>query len=526
MNRIPSIGRLLYRSFGALVLLLVMSGVIALVGMREQTASVRELTDRVTPTRMANIGLRSVMIDAQRSVRGYLLSGDPRFIELYDSAFDRYPATVEALRASIRPDDLAAVTRQAAHASAWLEIATQQRHATPRSDTAVLLAEQGKDRFDRFIADNDAFDAVLVARADSVRLHTRRVHRTAVLSLVFFIAVGVMSAVIVVLRTTARIIRPLDALVATLDRLGRGDHDARAAPDRGPREIRSVANAVNAMADEVDSMRRIQADLYQTEQRLVTELREVDRVKTDFLSTVSHELRTPLTSICGYTELLRDAETGTVTSVQDSMLETIERNTRRLRTVIEDLLTLSSIEAGAFQTNRERADLHDIVDGAVRAMAPVTRTAVDLRVDCPPGPVFADVDHRQIDRLLINLLSNAVKFTPVGGRVDVSLSVDGDDAVLAVEDSGIGISPADQHGLFTRFFRASNAVERSIPGTGLGLTIVRTIVLNHDGDLAVNSRLDEGTTFTVRLPLSSERVQPADTDQETAATHQETSASG
>jgi signal transduction histidine kinase len=114
-----------------------------------------------------------------------------------------------------------------------------------------------------------------------------------------------------------------------------------------------------------------------------------------------------------------------------------------------------------------------------------------------------DGDPEQLDRLLVNLLSNAVKYTPRGGSVALTLGSVADAAVLSVADTGIGIPEEDQNSLFTRFFRASNAVEAAIPGSGLGLSIVRTIVANHHGELNITSGRDQGTTVTVRIPLEN-----------------------
>jgi signal transduction histidine kinase len=166
--------------------------------------------------------------------------------------------------------------------------------------------------------------------------------------------------------------------------------------------------------------------------------------------------------------------------------------------MIEDLLTLSRIETGTFKTVRERTDVTELVSRAVRAIG--SPTNLTLYAHCPPNPLMAELDPHQIERVLTNLLSNAVKFTPAGGEVVVSAREDGDDLVLSISDTGMGIPHEDQPDLFTRFFRASNAVEASIPGTGLGLTIVRNIVTNHDGEVTLRSEPGEGTTVSVRLP--------------------------
>jgi two-component system phosphate regulon sensor histidine kinase PhoR len=242
------------------------------------------------------------------------------------------------------------------------------------------------------------------------------------------------------------------------------------------------------------------ARLYEQEQSLVARLQELDTVKTDFMSTVSHELRTPLTSISGYLELLLDAEAGELTDPQRRMLEVIGRNTRRLRELIEDLLILSRIESGSFRTAKQDVEVGGLVDGALAAIAPAAaKASVGLHTEVE-RPLVLHADPEQLDRVLTNLLTNAVKFTPPEGTVMVTAHREGDEVVLSVADTGMGIPEAEQPGLFGRFFRASNAIHQAIPGTGLGLAIVATIVENHGGSIAVRSTENVGTTFTVRLP--------------------------
>lgn len=244
------------------------------------------------------------------------------------------------------------------------------------------------------------------------------------------------------------------------------------------------------------------ARLYEAENRLVDELRGLDQVKSDFMATVSHELRTPLTSIAGYIEILRDHTAGPLTGTQEQMLDSVERNTARLRHLIEDVLTLSKIESGAFTSVMRPVSLAEIAAADVAALQPAAAAkGLTLTWKDSDHALMVSGDSAQLDRLVMNLLSNAVKFTPAGGSVGIGTGRDGDVAVLRVSDTGIGIPERDQKEMFTRFFRASNAVEESIPGTGLGMAIVRTIVANHHGDLDVMSLEGKGTTVTVRIPL-------------------------
>ncbi|HYN94124.1 MAG TPA: HAMP domain-containing sensor histidine kinase, partial [Pilimelia sp.] len=244
----------------------------------------------------------------------------------------------------------------------------------------------------------------------------------------------------------------------------------------------------------------LQAQLYERERDLVARLRDLDNAKSDFISTVSHELRTPLTSIAGYVEMLADGDAGHLTSAQGRLLAVIDRNTTRLRALIEDLLILSRIEAGTVRTNRQEVDFGALAGAAATAMSP-TAAAAGVSVDVETtGRLTGQADPEQIDRLLMNLLSNAVKFTPGGGQVRVAVAGVDDEVVLRVSDTGMGIPEADRDKLFTKFFRASNATHHAVPGTGLGLAIVRTIVAHHGGHVDLDSAEGVGTTVTVTLP--------------------------
>jgi len=270
---------------------------------------------------------------------------------------------------------------------------------------------------------------------------------------------------------------------------------------------------------EIDAVQSIAADLgrglhharlYEEENRLVAELKSIDRAKSDFVATVSHELRTPLTSIRGYIEMLLDHDLGQLSPEQEHTLETVGRNAARLQDLIEDLLTLSAIEAGTFTTVTKPANLLDIIGRAGEEVQPaVLSKGITLTTTGLPDGLIVNGDTSQLTRVLANLLSNAVKFTPAGGQVEVTAVAAGGWAVLSVADTGIGIPDADKKDLFTRFFRASNAMKRAIPGTGLGLAIVQSIVAAHGGDLDLQSQEGQGTTITVRLPLA-EPVAPAE----------------
>jgi two-component system phosphate regulon sensor histidine kinase PhoR len=244
------------------------------------------------------------------------------------------------------------------------------------------------------------------------------------------------------------------------------------------------------------------ARLYESEERLVAELESLDRAKTSFLASASHDLRTPLTSIIGYVELLSDDEADLAGPDRAMMLDAVDRNARRLKTMTEDMLTISKIELGAFTSQLRPLDLTSLVPAAADVIRPSAAAGgLSFEISCPAHGLMVDGDPEQLDRVIVNLLSNAVKYTPRGGSVALTVDDAGGSAVLTIADTGIGIPEKDQGSLFTRFFRASNAVEAAIPGSGLGLSIAGTIVGNHRGDLGVESVQDRGTTVTVRIPL-------------------------
>lgn len=246
------------------------------------------------------------------------------------------------------------------------------------------------------------------------------------------------------------------------------------------------------------------AQSYERERETVTKLRELDQVKSDFVSSISHELRTPLGSIMGYTELLLDGDGGEMTEPQVHALEVVARNARRLRILVEDLLTLSKIESGGFKLTFGPVDTDELVEGVVEVLAPsiAERSLVfDKVVDTATGVFLGDGE--QLERVLLNLLGNAIKFTPPGGRVSLSATREIESISFTVTDTGVGIPEEEQGRLFTRFFRSTRSHEAHIQGTGLGLAIAKGIVDGHGGRIQVWSRENEGTKVTVRIPALS-----------------------
>ncbi len=273
-----------------------------------------------------------------------------------------------------------------------------------------------------------------------------------------------------------------------------------------PREwTPSEANAVQQVAAFVAQV--IVDDEHQKFQNeYIDRLERLDQQKTNFLATVSHELRTPLTSISGYLELLQDGDVGELTGEQHQVLEVVDRNTSRLTSLIGDLLVLNQIESGGLKLNVTGVSMRELITHAGEELYPlVSGGAVELDIDAGPEAAIVQGDRGHLHRAVVNIVSNAIKFSHPEGVVTIRCTLDqGARRVLfTCEDNGIGIPADDQEQLFSRFYRASNATDQAIAGTGLGLVIVKQIVEDHGGELRLTSVEGEGTTVVIDLPLSA-----------------------
>ena len=234
----------------------------------------------------------------------------------------------------------------------------------------------------------------------------------------------------------------------------------------------------------------------------VTERYRLDAVRRDFVSNVSHELRTPIGAIVALADALAAEDDSTV---MRRLSARVAHEADRAGHIIEDLLDLSRIETGELQ--RESVRVSRIVAEAIeRVVASAGDRGRDISLvgDLPPGSLVVDI--AQVESALVNLIENAVKYSDPGTAVDVSAVDAGDGVELIVRDRGIGIPPADRDRIFERFYRVDRARSRATGGTGLGLAIVRNVARNHGGDVKVDSREGEGSTFVIQLPRLREDV--------------------
>jgi PAS domain S-box-containing protein len=235
----------------------------------------------------------------------------------------------------------------------------------------------------------------------------------------------------------------------------------------------------------------------------ITRLRELDRMKDDFVSIVSHELRTPLTAIRGSLQLLLADERAVPDADDRQFLQVALKSCERLVRIVSDILDISKIEAGQLRLQLTPLQAADVLQTSIQGVQPIADEArVHLRTDIASHvpAVLADAD--RLTQALVNLLSNAIKFAPPHTEVTASVRRDGDGIVFSVQDRGMGISPEDSDRLFQKFHQLGSSGTRRVGGTGLGLAITKGIVEEHGGTISVESGVGRGTVFRIRIPIA------------------------
>ncbi|MBI5822631.1 MAG: PAS domain-containing protein [Chloroflexi bacterium] len=229
----------------------------------------------------------------------------------------------------------------------------------------------------------------------------------------------------------------------------------------------------------------------------ISYLKELDRLKSDFIHTVSHDLRSPLTAVLGYTELVE--RMGPLNQDQQEFLHRLQGSVQHITNLINDLLDLGRLEAG-FDTRREVIHLDGVLKYTLDMFeALVKKKLIELTTEISPNLLPLRANPIRIRQMLDNLVGNAIKYTPNEGRIHVSMTMQDKQIILKVEDTGPGIKPEEQGRVFEKFYRATNAPD-GVTGSGLGLAIVKSIVDSHQGRVWVESSFGKGSTFVVILP--------------------------
>lgn len=291
-------------------------------------------------------------------------------------------------------------------------------------------------------------------------------------------------AIVAAILMQRKIVAPIQRLSAAATALGKGNFSV-SAPTRAATEIGELGTTFNRMAQEIK----------EREDRLA----ELDRLKSEFVSSVSHELRTPLTTISTLTHVLRHAPTSE--AERREYLDTIAAECDRQTDLVTNLLDLSRIEAGVYNVELGPVDVGQVVQDCLRTIKHSAKTHHhEIRVDLPENPITVLADNLTLRRAVCTIAENAIKYTPDGGTIVLGVKAIGQEGCIYIKDNGHGISPTDLPHIFERFYqgRATNAdVEQ---GVGLGLYVVRGLIEQLGGRILVKSEVGSGSTFTICLP--------------------------
>lgn len=335
---------------------------------------------------------------------------------------------------------------------------------------------------------------------------------------IFIVLLLALISLITIVLINTNVIRPLDKLTGATKKIAETGEMNDDINVRGAEEIEVLGRSFSAMMQRLSSEkeRRVQVlselELYRDHLEELVEKRtselakakeqaeSADRIKSAFLATMSHELRTPLNSIIGFSAILLQELAGPLNEEQKKQLTMVEVSSAHLLALINDVLDISKIEAGQLSISKAPVNVSDSIEKVARTVRPLAEKkglTLESSVDREACTVMGDA--RRVEQVLLNLLSNAIKFTE-HGKVAMTCTRKGDEVVIEVSDTGIGISKEDQAKLFKPFSQVDSGLTRHYDGTGLGLSISRKLVEMMDGRIDMESEVGRGSKFIVRFP--------------------------
>jgi len=264
---------------------------------------------------------------------------------------------------------------------------------------------------------------------------------------------------------------------------------------------RGFREANTALRDLTDTLEQRVADRTEAAETARQQAEDANRAKSDFLAVMSHELRTPLNAVLGYADLLDAGVSGALNPTQLKQVAAITSSARHLLEMIEEILAFAKIESGTERVNLEHTNLAAVIEDAAALVRPAAAARnLDFTVELPSGDIHARTDSRKVRQILVNLLSNAVKFTE-RGSITLRARTEDNWIIIDVEDTGIGIPAEHLEHIFDAFWQVERTTTRTTGGTGLGLSVSRSIARQLGGEVTVESTVGKGSRFTVRLPL-------------------------
>jgi len=537
-----TLGQRLAIGFGALLLVIVAFAVAVFVWHSQSVDAQRDYTEHLVPLAQQTQALDRALLNSSVAMRSYVLQPEPQRLANYRSYAEQARRTLVQLSAAASipasPTDVRDTLSTARAYIGELEKVVDQRRAGPvaAEDESMLvtLREQSSTSIYRLV---DQQDARATEALDRMSVARDKVSR----GLLLLAAIGTVVCVGIAWFTTQSIRRPTRALVRTAAAMERGNwqpalHLALDDPGSSPprSEMRLLSRAIGAAAAALEQRERalreknlkiqsqneeLQAqseELASQNEELVQQgnelraqsdaLAESNERKNHFLGVLAHELRNPLAPISNSINILKRVPPGTEHAQRAQAV--IERQTRHMIRLIDDLLDVTRISQGKIRVQTDSVDLLAAVRNCIEDQSStLEQGGLHLTLDVPEQPLRVRGDYTRICQVFGNLLSNSVKFTNSGGTIRVSARPDSasNEAVLEVQDTGIGLDPALVPQLFQPFSQGANAYTRTNGGLGLGLALVKALVELHGGSVTARSAgSNQGSQFTVRLPLAKD----------------------
>lgn len=355
---------------------------------------------------------------------------------------------------------------------------TLERLEKSGARASLVFAEDVSPAIDEFTIRFRALENMRRRTSENRAQHIQRITAASLRQFQISIALLFVSGIALVIFVRYSLLLPVKALRAATEAIASGNFSA--IEHHANDEIGDLARRFNSMSER---------------------LAEAEKAKMEFLSMVSHDMRTPLTAISGYAGLIMTGRRGEVTPKQMEGLKIISSEAERLAFLVEDLLDAARARAGTFRIEPKMVNLGEVLPGTIKAFERTAESRkISLTVDLGGLPK-ATADAARLGQALRNLVGNALKFTPEGGSVTVSGRAENNEIIIEVKDTGRGIPEVNLPHLFDRFYQVSEKKDSERGGVGLGLAIVKDIAEGHGGRVEVQSVVDRGTTFTIRLPL-------------------------